>query len=128
MLLNAIIKESSPGFPNTSIYFISCLFIIVPRLMRILLNCLIFKKSRFLIFRLSSAVIGEHLLFTFLFFIGACLFTTSRNKDFQTSHISRSLNLAPTSPFACHASMTFLNIPSQRFFGVCFFFFCGSQK
>ena len=42
MLLNAIIKEISPGFPNSSICFISCLFIIVPRLMRILLNSLIF--------------------------------------------------------------------------------------
>ena len=54
---NAIIKEISPGFPNNSSYFISCLFIIVPRL-----------KSRAFSFSASVQLLSRVKVYFSLFF------------------------------------------------------------
>ena len=45
MLLNALIEEASPGYPNTNLYVVPYLFIIIPHLMRVLLDCLIFLEN-----------------------------------------------------------------------------------
>ena len=88
MLLNALIKEVSPGYPNTSVYVVPYLFIIIPHLMRVLLYCLLFLKSRFLIFCHSSGDIhGEDLLFFSLSRHVYSQFPEIENYKLPTSHL-----------------------------------------